>query len=789
MKRVIRLKTDNLSDHFALNSPGLEELYPEEKFDVETNFDCSNTLQNFNPKNISTWLTEFLHDDEKNDRSPKSKHKHLVKELELLRQKNSILSDALFASKQKAALLHDTLSRIKIKLLEEAKAKASANELAKALAKAKSKIEQDAKNDNQSSDYDGRNTAMEISDGEAKIKIAVNNRREQEIQLEKLAVAQEDLENKKSGNHDAHVTADIEFAKQERKCLVSALLSVEEEIKLLQTLRSKTGLEVRDNLKGKLLSPTSSCKLSSTFKEVRENLKSKTQPGSQPNTRSPSPFRLNAAKRTESIQLAKKKVSDLRQTFKGAEETARTPTCKNLTPKSPKKFVDTIDLAKKKVSDLRKSYEELMNKASQEKELFATARDKYYCMKSDADNLKALQRKKRNKKSNTSMSSDDVYEDIYDIKTVFASTERPEAEGILAIDLVEGFESKSDDDEDDNGSTYSSGTLKGISKQLESDELYPYDNKSDYFIAAVDPVSNLDKKEKFLRSSFSYSRSMDRSDSLRKAISNSNISATLSIDEKKVSRVREQVAKKILEAVVKREEAERALSIAKQHGNAADISIATKNMMEAAEIECTLLESATETVEEELTAIKGARCVTDEALQLVAVNMCKFTWSTLAKVDETFQALHEDLINKRSAVEECSAEIELRKEDMVRGFGQIEDQLADSSPKSKKGLLVIDINHSVEDENSDDENFHSGHVDQKLVQAQLEKASKSMNLQQQKAARARRIWLAQEAEAFGIRINREKEESAIEECADNRTEEESLAQAAADNNDYIEEAR
>ena len=774
MKRVVGSRKQNL----VLHSPGLEEIYPEEKYIVETTYESPNTkLQNFNPKNISVWLTEFLHDDEKSEKSPRSKHKYLVKELELLQQKNSILSDALFVSKQKAALLHDTLSKIKVKLLEEAKARASAIELAKALAKAKSKIERDAKNDNQSSDYDSRITTTEISEGEAKIKIAVNNRREQEIQLEKLALAQEDSENKVCQNSDVRISTDLELAKQERKCLVAALLSVDEEIKLLQSLRSKTGLEARDNLKSKMLSPTSSCTLSS-FKEVRENLKNKTQQGSRA-TRTPSPFRRNAAKHTESIQLALKKVSDLRQTFKAAAQTANAPSHKKLTPKSPKKFEDSIDLTKKKVSDLRKGYEELMAKASQEKELFATARDKFYCMKSDADNLKALQRKKKNKKSLKSKSSDGgALENIYDMKTVFVSSDRGESNELLGLDLMEEFE-KSDDDEDSSHSTDS------------SKKFFPSADKSDFFTTAGDPVSNpvsnLDKKEKLMRSSFSYSRSKDQSEIIRKTTSASNLCATLSMDERNVADVHEQVANMIHEAVLRREEAEKELSLAKLNGNAAEISLATKNMMEAAEIECVLLESATESVEEELTAIKDARSVTDEALLLVAVNMCEITWSALVKADENFQALHEDFINKRTAVDELRDVIQGRKEELVQVFGNIEDQLAGT--KSKKGILAIDINHCVEDENSDDENFSSTNVDTSLVPSQLEKANQSMKLQQQKAARARRIWLAREAEAQGIRANREREESAIEEYADSRTEEETLAQAAADRNDVIEEAR
>ena len=671
----------------------------------------------------------------------------LLKELKTTKQKNSLLSSTLSASKQKAALLQDNLARIKAKLKEEAKAKERANELAKALAKAKSKIEtSDTTNGNLSSDQYSRISPSEMTKEEQNIKHAMNTRQEQEQQLEQLAAAREEVELKLyktiSQAEDekeqlAAITAALDLAKQERNSLNAALCNVEEEIKLLQTLRSRTGFEVRD--------------------------------GGKP-------------KNGFSIQSVSTTIG------------------------SPEKSIDFTNMT---VSDLRQNYERLVAKTAAEKELLATTRDKFYCIKSDIANLKSMQRSSSLQIGRTrSMLCEDSYDGIYEMKTTFLSSDHHDTDE--ADFFIEGL---ADITVDAAPHSLSQPSFACTSDDAESSYHYPeVSNEVVHFSDAIKEkkaISIRDKKAKLMRSSSKSSVSSGSSDSVGDALTpqskdsafGSNCNLNEVINRVFIKPERDLATKKIQQAISNREKAERALMQAKANGSSEDISNALANMLQAEETEFSELQSATQTVQQELAAIKDARNVTDEAMLLAAAGMASFTRKTLASIELKCQPLQEEFENVKNLVDEEYAQLLELKEQMIQTFGPIagdeefvQNFLKSNTEKSEvefeSSSMDDDFAGSAEsDEDLEAQSVTNENLDVGTIQARIAISSKSLLKHQRMAQRAWKVRVKKESEAMVIRINREKEEAMAEESERLRQEEELLADDAAERNDPIEEAR
>mmetsp|Transcript_3041 Transcript_3041/g.4265 ORF Transcript_3041/g.4265 Transcript_3041/m.4265 type:complete len:1121 (-) Transcript_3041:378-3740(-) len=724
----------------------------------------------------------------------------LSRELKLTKQKNSMLITAVIATKQRAWYLNESLAKIKVKILEEEKSRASANELAKALAKAKSKIEKDIKTDNLSSDFDSTIvTTKDIADGESKLKGIVKIREDHESQLSLLTSQREEIERraslqaKQNNMNDClgSVSMALDVAKQERATLSSALVQVEEEIKLLQVLRAKTGLEVRDITKFKVhQNPLPSCRVKSPD----------STPTKEFHTMSPSSLKSS-------------------------------PT------KSPLRNVDFVDIAKKKVSDLRQDYERLVAKTVAEKELFATSRDKYFCIKSDAANLKAMQKSSifTSRGRTKSTPSDDTFDGIYEVKSFFVSSDRADTEMLneadffvegLASASVEGNSAKQQTEADNNN--LSADNLDGslydcVFQDSNDDSVFDAEKASDStvskFIAATEPttpgtISKREKKAKMLRSASKSSTSSSNHHSLSITSKDSNsekiarpksmdllhmpskddtsilleVAASRQAAEEnrlQAAKERERAARKIQEAVQNREEAEKAFLLAKQNGDVEEISLALAKMMAAAETECFELQSATQSVQEELVALKDARNVTDEAMVVVAAGMARYTKKTLASLDAKCHGLKDSFQEvRRKAVDEYASLLE-SKEVLTTKF--CSDERSNNNPIDDE-----DIEEEVIDSDSDEEaevKELDKSIDVEAIKSVVEQTTRSLQLQQRKANRAEKLRIKLESEAMFIRICREKEEAIMEENERLRIEEEKLAREAAENNDPIEEAR
>lgn len=693
-----------------------------------------------------------------------------LKELKLIKQKNIMLGTALSAAKQKAAILTETLGKMKIKLLDESKARASANELAKALAKAKSKIEKGVITDYTSTEFDSRtNTLRDVNEGEKKLKEVqahridhesnVKNLSLQREKMEKQAVQQAEQSHPNKGEVATTITSAVELARRELFCLTTALVNLEEEIKLLQHLRSKTGIEIRDHTKYK----------------CHQN-----------------PLR-----------------SDSNRDGKGASS------------KSPIKSGDFIDLAKKKIDDLRKHYQELVLKAVSEKESFAIARDKYFCLKSEAANLKATERlnlfNSATTRSASSAQSIDTYDGIYEVKSFFHSNDHGDEKLVGEEDVL------FDDDVVSIAppSLSLSPTNHGKSEDAESKRRFqrlrwsieerqsaimpttpPHlllrrSDSKNLSIASIDhpstgKLTRHQSMELLLIHPSKCERGILRNlADIRDAADKSRIAAATE---------RNKAAIKIQEAVTIREEAELRLVDARKGGNIEEISSAVADVMSASESECAELQVATDSIEEELEALKEARSVTEEAMVVIASSMARYAKKTLTALETRCVSLKGEFDSKRRmAEEEYVAVLEMKEKIPVLS-------LSDREEGTRRGC-EIEGETSSEDATEDD--FEGETIDEEeeleipeeegpptrrtidvdRVKDMLEKAKVALQSSRLRGKRCEKCRLMKESEALVMRISREKEEGIMLDNERSRAEEEVLINNAVRTNDQVEEAR